>query len=195
MNTALSTYVVLTECASNEESQTDTTVSLAQIAAMVGISRRTVIGIIQELEAVGVIDVQRHRVGRVNLPSTYWLVSGEALSPVVQSPKSIDVAPIRTNEEQSLEQSYEENPRFLLFWNDYPRKVGKKKAFEAFCKISPDDDMLAVMLSTLADQKESAQWQEDRFIPHPSTWLNQQRWEDEVEAEKETADEDYWGDD
>jgi hypothetical protein len=33
----------------------------------------------------------------------------------------------------------------------------------------------------LALQRQSAQWQRDdgQFIPHPSTWLNGRRWEDE----------------
>ena len=30
--------------------------------------------------------------------------------------------------------------------------------------------------------KKTKQWQENagRFVPHPTTWLNQERWEDEI---------------
>ena len=28
-----------------------------------------------------------------------------------------------------------------------------------------------------------AGWGDKQFIPHPSTWLNQKRWEDEIENE------------
>ena len=38
------------------------------------------------------------------------------------------------------------------------------------------------MLTAIEAQKGSAQWQENggQFIPHPATWLNGHRWEDEV---------------
>ena len=38
------------------------------------------------------------------------------------------------------------------------------------------------MLAAIEKQKQSAQWQDNggQFIPHPSTWLNQRRWEDEL---------------
>lgn len=42
------------------------------------------------------------------------------------------------------------------------------------------------MLSTLEKQKKSEQWQSDggKFIPYAATWLNGQRWEDEVPEKK-----------
>ena len=41
---------------------------------------------------------------------------------------------------------------------------------------------LEVLLTAIEKQKESAQWSKDngQFIPHPTTWLNGRRWEDEV---------------
>jgi len=35
------------------------------------------------------------------------------------------------------------------------------------------------MLETITWQKKLIQWQDPSYIPHPSTWLNQERWEDE----------------
>ena len=37
-------------------------------------------------------------------------------------------------------------------------------------------------MNAIEQQKESAQWSKDngQFIPHPTTWLNGKRWEDEV---------------
>lgn len=71
------------------------------------------------------------------------------------------------------------NDSFTVFWDAYPRKVGKEAAKKAFAKVSVDLDTL---LAALERQKNSAQWVEDggRFIPNPSTWLNQGRWEDEL---------------
>ena len=69
---------------------------------------------------------------------------------------------------------------FLAFWQAYPRKVGKAKAYDAWCKLSPT---LKDCLATLEWQLTSEQWRKDggAYIPHPTTWLNQARWEDEKE--------------
>lgn len=72
---------------------------------------------------------------------------------------------------------------FERFWDAYPRKVAKADARKKFEKINPDDELLAVMLKAIDQQKASEQWTKDggQFIPHPSTWLNQRRWEDETQ--------------
>lgn len=72
--------------------------------------------------------------------------------------------------------------KFDRFWAAYPNKKAKQDAFRAFQKLKPDDDLLNRMLAALEREKESAQWQESggRFIPHPATWLNGRRWEDET---------------
>lgn len=72
--------------------------------------------------------------------------------------------------------------RFERFWSAYPKKTGKGDARKSFLKIKPSSALLERMLSALAAASASYQWQRDkgRFIPNPSTWLNQQRWEDEV---------------
>lgn len=70
------------------------------------------------------------------------------------------------------------------FWPAYPRKVGKADAAKAFAKLRPDADLLGVMLRSLATQAASEDWQRDggRFIPHPATWINGKRWQDDVTA-------------
>ena len=68
---------------------------------------------------------------------------------------------------------------FDKFWACYPRHEGKQDAKRAFLKIKPDDTLLDTMLSAIQRQKQSDQWSEPRYIPHPATWLNGHRWEDE----------------
>ena len=48
---------------------------------------------------------------------------------------------------------------------------------------NPDIDKVLKSLSLL---KNSDEWTKDdgKYIPHPSTWLNQRRWEDEVVGKK-----------
>ena len=67
---------------------------------------------------------------------------------------------------------------FSEFWSAYPRKVGKGEAEKAWLKLSPP---LALVLESINWQRESREWLKDggQFIPHPGTWLNSRRWEDE----------------
>ena len=69
---------------------------------------------------------------------------------------------------------------FDVFWSLYPRKVGKKVAKESFQKKGCSAIMAKIELA-IGDQSKSEDWQRDngRYIPHPATWLNQERWDDE----------------
>ena len=71
---------------------------------------------------------------------------------------------------------------FDSFWNHYPRHEGKAKARESFLKAIKKGVTLDVLIDAIEKHKQSAQWQKDggQYIPHPATWLNQQRWEDEM---------------
>ena len=71
---------------------------------------------------------------------------------------------------------------FDAFWAVYPKKTGKEAARKAFKKIPKSAHSLLV--PAVEAQKKSRQWMEEngRFIPNPATWLNQGRWEDEVQT-------------
>jgi hypothetical protein len=79
---------------------------------------------------------------------------------------------------------------FDRFWGAYPRKVGKDAARRAFQKRQPDEALVTAMLAALDQQRQSQQWVREggRFIPHPSTWLNQGRWQDEVSKTPNLSD-------
>lgn len=72
--------------------------------------------------------------------------------------------------------------RFILFWQAYPKKVGKGEAEKRFMKIKPSKALLDTMLDAIETAKQSSQWKKEngQFIPNPATWLNQKRWEDEL---------------
>ncbi len=71
---------------------------------------------------------------------------------------------------------------FVLFWNNYPKKVGKGKAEAAWKKHTPNIDDV---LKTLDWQKQSKEWFKENgaFIPHPTTYINGKRWLDEPTEE------------
>lgn len=69
---------------------------------------------------------------------------------------------------------------FEDFWKIYPRKVNKKEALASWKKAkTPEID---IIIKSIEKQKTSDQWLKDngQFIPYPSTWLNQERWNDEL---------------
>ncbi len=73
----------------------------------------------------------------------------------------------------------ERGTKFDLFWQAYPKKVGKEAARKAFSRVKAP---LESLLTAIERQKCGNQWttENGRFIPNPATWLNQGRWEDEV---------------
>ena len=76
---------------------------------------------------------------------------------------------------------------FELFWHEYPRKVGKKEAFNAFKKAKQP---VQILIAAVRAQSQSAMWTKEngRFIPNPATWLNQGRWDDVLPQEKKPFD-------
>jgi uncharacterized protein YdaU (DUF1376 family) len=71
---------------------------------------------------------------------------------------------------------------FDLFWKAYPKKIGKGAAQKSWKKIKPSKKLSATIIEAVKMQSKSPQWTKDggQFIPHPATWLNQERWNDEV---------------
>lgn len=74
------------------------------------------------------------------------------------------------------------NYDFEMFWQEYPKKVGKKDAKKSFDKARKSTDTETMIRAVMA-QKQSGQWLRDngRYIPNPATWLNQGRWDDEIQ--------------
>lgn len=70
---------------------------------------------------------------------------------------------------------------FDQFWKEYPRKVAKSVALGAFNKLNINSGLLKIILGDIKKKKKSEQWLKDngQYIPYPSTYLNQKRWEDE----------------
>lgn len=75
---------------------------------------------------------------------------------------------------------------FERFWELYPRKIGKgaaRTAFEKACKKENPETILRVT-EYYANKADLPDLQ---FIPHPSTWLNQERWNDDLDASGTTS--------
>lgn len=90
--------------------------------------------------------------------------------------------------------------RFDIFWKHYPRKEKKARCEKWFEGNNPSDELLEKMLKAIEVQKTFVQWQKEKgqFIPLPTSWLNDKRWEDESrdetkteESSSEISDEEY----
>jgi hypothetical protein len=62
------------------------------------------------------------------------------------------------------------------FWKLYPRKIGRKAAFLKLKTIRKTGE---VTFARLMAGVKKIPMGEPKFIPHPTTWLNQGRWDDE----------------
>ena len=128
-------------------------------------------------------------------------VSKEKRSKVKKKEDQKDISSVGDGQGGSFEESL-----FERFWDAYPVKVGKAPARAAFAKIEPaaTAEFVDHLVGRITEQSAWPQWTQSngRFIPHAATWLNQRRWEDEMNAEEsanakvvsnEIEDQD-WGD-
>lgn len=71
--------------------------------------------------------------------------------------------------------------RFARFWEIWPRRVARARAVRAWQQLQPDEPLTLRILAAVARQAGSVEWQREdgRYIPHPASWLNGRRWEDE----------------
>lgn len=82
---------------------------------------------------------------------------------------------------QKTPSSADADAAFAEWWKLYPRKVGKQDARRVWDRKIRDTDPTTIIDGLRRYLPLYAKTEPD-FIPHPSTWLHQGRWEDEVEV-------------
>lgn len=171
------------------------TVSNTMLCALTGIDRRTLDRVRNELIQKGYIEYKK---GIGNQAGTYLIVqfdTQDVTQTVIQdvtqngTQMSHKLSTLNKHKLNKKENILKENwqIQFDQFWKLYPRKVKKSLAQKWFEKKKPDSELFDSIMASLKKYRESPQWTKDngKFIPHPSTWLNQERWEDEIEEVKE----------
>ncbi len=171
--------------------------SIATIAHESRLSEREVQLAIPKLEALGELRVDRG-VGPkgTHLYSMPLIARGEKSTPQggekpsphgVKDPQergegfSPEPPLNRPKEPSNKRPSSPSDEAFDRFWTAYPRKVAKVIARRAWAKVNPEPQLVNLILGAVERQKQSAQWRKSggQFIPHPATYLNQRRWEDQ----------------
>lgn len=88
-----------------------------------------------------------------------------------------------TNTTSINSNKYDQTPFFNDFWEIYPKKVGKGTALNSFKRKVKNEETFNLIKQDLEKRKGYEEWlkKNGKFIPHPSTYLNQERWLDEYE--------------
>lgn len=70
----------------------------------------------------------------------------------------------------------------LISFGKRTRKGKQETSSKVMEKINPSLELFEKILKALEMVKQTEQWEKDngKFIPYPATWLNQERWTDEI---------------
>jgi hypothetical protein len=96
-------------------------------------------------------------------------------------PEHIHSSTLPLKKREKKKTSSDEPEGFPAFWEAVPRKVGKGQARKAYATA-----LNKVTAERL--EREAMKWAtavngtDPKFVPHPATWLNGERWEDEPDA-------------
>jgi len=84
---------------------------------------------------------------------------------------------------EASKNGYITSSQFEEFWRLYPRKVDKGNAltrWNSIChKPTKQRPTWRDIKKAIIYQSKSDRWQDPKFIPHPTTWLNNNRWMDD----------------
>lgn len=76
---------------------------------------------------------------------------------------------------------------FETFWKQYPKKVAKKKVEQKYNQLATSKQKEEEILQGLKSYTEK--WRIEKtnltYIPNPLTWLNQERWNDDVQINRD----------
>jgi len=162
-----------------------------------GHSVKVVSGCLDELEAVGLIvrykiddeiylnypDFQEkqpklnaYKEGKPDIPilTQESRITNACVTPAQEKRREVKRREVKTTKRE------EPKPGFEDFWIKYPRKVNRTEAIQAWNKANIPS--MEFILNAIDRQKQSEQWNADggKYIPYPSSWLNKERWHDEL---------------
>jgi hypothetical protein len=158
-------------------------------AELYEVDKTTVSGWIGQLKTRGYITVQlEYKEGSKQILNRYIKINGEGIDEMINTPLQNDVYPIdqKTKVNTTVNTKTNITPNsigdFDSFWRFYPRKAGKEAARKAWAKLRPDEHIMQLILDNVRERVEKGEWRKDNqsYILHASTYLNQKRWEDEV---------------
>lgn len=191
--------LVLIKLADNASDQGECWPSYQHIADQCEIDRSTVRKHIKQLAGQGLVRIENRDGPKGNSTNLYFLTLGgvgQKSTPVgpestgVGAGPTPPVGPESTRISHSSEPVKEPKPTcisgqvdgFDQFWKLYPKKKSRKDAAKAWAKLSPNAELRQTLITALAGHCVSEDWTKDggRYVPNAATWLNGERWHDEL---------------
>jgi len=161
--------------------------AIKTLARYANLSERRVQQMIRELEAMGELRIEECKGSgfRQYKTNRYWILTEAPEETPGVKPASLrgearfvsGVKPV--SPETSIETKDNHLKEFEKFWEKYPRSENKSQAVKAFQK-ARRKVTLEVLLKKL-DQYIAHNKKNDIKFAYASTWLNQERWEDEYD--------------
>lgn len=173
--------------------------STERIGEALGIHRDTVSKYVRELENLGYLDRQKVFDESGHFAGIAYILSSEPLLKNTVNGKTSDAGKDRAREKtvsgdlrqhkktnsskntndlkKTICSPHGEQGLFDDFWRAYPRKGDKAKAKQRWTEAIQDERPEAIIEAAKRFREEKRNT-ERRYIPLPSTWLNQQRWLD-----------------
>lgn len=178
-------------------------ITLSQFSKCIELDRRLIHRAIKGLLAKNMVVISRDDKNHISygFQKNYerWKVSSKKMTVIsrddrVSSVEMIGVSSVEIHTKETITKETITKEKYLsdfeIFWNKYPKKQAKSKAKQTWLKIKPDNALLKKILQKIELFKQTDQWQKEggQFIPMPSSWLNQERWEDEPEIIEDPID-------
>lgn len=118
---------------------------------------------------------------------------GKRILPLANDSKNAVNVSVNVNDSVSVSESVSDSVSeksdmyicsFQRFWDNYPKKVGKVKAEQLYKRKATSEKKEQAILKGL--QRYLTKWRAEKtqkqYIPNPTTWLNGERWDDELEV-------------
>ena len=160
--------------------------SLSKIVDDTEISRSTVRRCLKQLEQKGLITVQENmRANGSQTSNLYHLHIGSPPGSQRHPPRvTLDTPPVSqgTPLNQVINKPVSDNLSdhcFDQLWALYPKKKAKGRAKASYLKAVRKSEF-ALIHGRLEAYVRSIQGQDLQYVPHLSTWLNDERWDDEI---------------
>jgi len=172
--------------------------SYGTTATKARITRRAAITAIQTMVKDGLLELVEKRDNNSNI-FRFIFMGGELVSPGGEqiTPEVVNTVPVggehstpKPNTNPKITQGENLESQAQVIYLEYPRQVAKKKALVAIREsLKRAKDFNKVLARTKLFAELTAE-REREFIPHPTTWFNQDRYNDDPDEWMTTADRD-----
>ena len=149
----------------------------AYFANLYGVSKVSISKWVRQLVDAGCIESEiQHAEGSKEILNRYITLVNDLTKQKLTDNSNINI--------NNTNITFNNNDHFDAFWSAYPVKKGKLAARKAWDKLTLSDDVVKLIAENMKARMDAGEWEDKQYIPHPATFLNGRRWEDEVTPAK-----------